>query len=239
MREQIGILVQLQEIEIEANRIKSVLAGMSGKIGGLDAELSDAGQEIEKEKSLIDELRKKYRSCESDYQANLSLYNKSQVRLSAVKTNKEYQSVLKEIDDIKVKNSRIEEEMLKDLDVIEAAEKEVSRLKEEFLSIEERINREKEFLINETEQDKTNLAALDEKWGSISKNVSSELMQKFNMVRERIREIAIAPVADSICSGCNMNIPPQMYNELQRFDSIKFCPHCQRIIYWGKKSSTP
>ncbi len=234
MREQIGILVQLQEIEIEANRIKSVLAGMSGKIGGLDAELSDAGQEIEKEKSLIDELRKKYRSCESDYQANLSLYNKSQVRLSAVKTNKEYQSVLKEIDDIKVKNSRIEEEMLKDLDVIEAAEKEVSRLKEEFLSIEERINREKEFLINETEQDKTNLAALDEKWGSISKNVSSELMQKFNMVRERIREIAIAPVADSICSGCNMNIPPQMYNELQRFDSIKFCPHCQRIIYWGK-----
>jgi len=238
MREQIGILVQLQEIEIETNRIKSVLAGLSGKIGCFDAELSDAGQEIEKEKSLIDELRKKYRSCESDYQANLSLYNKSQERLSAVKTNKEYQSVLKEIDDIKVKNSRIEEEMLKDLDVIEAAEKEVSRLKKEFLSIEERINREKEFLINETEQDKTNLAALDEKWGSISKNVSPELMQKFNMVRERTRGIAIAPVADSICSGCNMNIPPQMYNELQRFDSIKFCPHCQRIIYWGKESST-
>jgi len=239
MREQIGILVQLQEIEIETNRIKSVLAGLSGKIGGFDAELSDAGQEIEKEKSLIDELRKKYRSYESDYQANLSLYNKSQERLSAVKTNKEYQSVLKEIDDIKVKNSKIEEEMLKDLDVIEAAEKEVSRLKKEFLSIEERINREKEFLINETEQDKTNLAELDEKWGNISKNVSSELMQKFNMVRERTRGIAIAPVTDSICSGCNMNIPPQMYNELQRFDSIKFCPHCQRIIYWGKKSSTP
>ncbi|MDP3283962.1 MAG: hypothetical protein Q8M56_06010, partial [Desulfobacterales bacterium] len=101
MREQIGILVQLQEIEIETNKIKSALAGVSGKIDGLDAELCDAGQEIEKEKSLIDELRKKYRSSESDYQANLSLYNKSQERLSAVKTNKEYQSVLKEIDDIK------------------------------------------------------------------------------------------------------------------------------------------
>ncbi|OQW96595.1 MAG: hypothetical protein BWK74_08120 [Desulfobacteraceae bacterium A6] len=234
MREQIGILVQLQEIEIETKRIKSSLAGVSGKIGSLDAELSEAGQKIEKEKSLIDELKKKYRSCESDYQANLSLFNKSQERLSAVKTNKEYQSILKEIDDTKMKNSRIEEEMLKDLDVIEDAEKEVSRLKKEFLSIEERINREREILTNETEQDKTNLAALDEKWGSISKNVSSELMHKFNMVREQTRGIAISPVADSICSGCNMNIPPQMYNELQRFDSIKFCPHCQRIIYWGK-----
>lgn len=234
MKEQIGILVQLQEIEIETNRIKSALAGVSGKIGGLDAELMEAGQGIEKEKLLIEDFRKKYRSCESDYKANLSLYNKSQEKLSAVKTNKEYQSVLKEIDDVKVKNSRIEEEMLKDLDVIEAAEKEVSRLTEEFLSIEERINREKETLFNETEQDKTHLEALDEKWGSISKNVSPDLMQKFNMVRELIKGTAIAPVTDSICSGCNMNIPPQMYNELQRFDSIKFCPHCQRIIYWGK-----
>ncbi len=237
MREQIGILVQLQEIEIETNRIKSVLAGVSGKISGLDAELSDAAQEIEKGKALIDELRKKYRSSESDYQANLSSYNKSQERLSAVKTNKEYQSILKEIDDMKAKNSGIEEAMLKDLDVIETAEKEVSRLKNEFLSIEERIKGEKNILIDETEKDKTNLAALEEKWGSISKNVSPELMRKFNMVRERTRGIAIAPVFDSICSGCNMNIPPQMYNELQRFDSLKFCPHCQRIIYWGKETS--
>jgi uncharacterized protein len=29
-----------------------------------------------------------------------------------------------------------------------------------------------------------------------------------------------------------MNIPPQMYNELQRSDILMFCPHCQRIVYW-------
>lgn len=239
MKEQIGILVQLQEIEIEANRIKSALAGVSGKIDCLDAELNFAGQEIEKSQALIGELRKKYRSYESDYQANLSLYNKSQEKLSAVKTNKEYQSILKEIDDIKAKNSGIEEGMLKDLDVIDSAEKEVSRLKDEFLSIEERITKEKNILIDESEKNKVDLAVLDEKWGSISKNVSSGLMQKFNAVRELTKGTAIAPVSDSICSGCNMNIPPQMYNELQRFDSIKFCPHCQRIIYWGKESPMP
>jgi hypothetical protein len=60
-------------------------------------------------------------------------------------------------------------------------------------------------------------------------------MQKFNTVKGLTRGTGIAPVLDSICLGCNMNIPPQMYNELQRFDSIKFCPHCQRIIYWGKE----
>ncbi|MEE9535799.1 MAG: C4-type zinc ribbon domain-containing protein, partial [Desulfobacterales bacterium] len=35
----------------------------------------------------------------------------------------------------------------------------------------------------------------------------------------------------AVCQGCNVNIPPQLYNELQRFDTLMFCPHCQRIIY--------
>jgi predicted nucleic acid-binding Zn-ribbon protein len=29
-----------------------------------------------------------------------------------------------------------------------------------------------------------------------------------------------------------MNIPPQVYNELQRCDSLKYCPSCFRIIHW-------
>jgi hypothetical protein len=235
MREQIGIIVQLQEIEIETGRIKSILAGVPVRIDGLDAELNNANHEIEKKKVLVDELKKKYRLCESDYQASLSLYNRSQEKLSAVKNNKEYQSILKEIEDIKAKSSGIEEEMIKGLDEIESAEKDVARLKKEFISIEERIKKEKKILIDETEQDKKNLAALVEKWENIAKNVSPELMQKFNTVKGLTKGTGIAPVLDSICLGCNMNIPPQMYNELQKFDSIKLCPHCQRIIYWGKE----
>jgi len=234
MKEQIGIVVQLQEIEIKINKIKSVLDVIPGKISSLDKEMSDAEQEIDRKKSLVDELRKKYRLNESDYQANLSTLRKSQEKLAAVKTNKEYQSILKEIDDIKAKNSLVEDEMLKNLDVIEATERETVTLKNEFLEIKDRIDRDKETIKDKIEQSETDLAELDEKRGAISKNIDKELMSKYNIVKGLTKGTAIAPVLDSICRGCNMNIPPQMYNDLQRFDSIKFCPHCQRIIYWGK-----
>ncbi|RLB78229.1 MAG: hypothetical protein DRH24_14815, partial [Deltaproteobacteria bacterium] len=39
------------------------------------------------------------------------------------------------------------------------------------------------------------------------------------------------PVKDALCHGCNVNLPPQLYNELFLGDSLKFCPNCQRIIY--------
>ncbi len=234
MREQIGRVVQLQEIEIKINKIKSVLEVIPGKISSLDKEIRDAEQDMEMKKSLVDELRKKYRLNESDYQSNLSMLRKSQEKLAAVKTNKEYQSILKEIDDIKAKNSLVEDEMLKSLDVIETTEKETVTLKKEFLEIKDRIDREKEIIKEKIGQSETDLAELDEERGSVAKNIDKEIMSKFNIVKGLTKGTAIAPVLDSICRGCNMNIPPQMYNDLQRFDSIKFCPHCQRIIYWGK-----
>ncbi|MBU3947932.1 MAG: hypothetical protein KJ826_06895 [Proteobacteria bacterium] len=234
MKEQIIILINLQEIETETNMIKSALAGVADKIDALDLELNCFERIVEEKNIFIDDLRKKYKTLESDCQMKLTLLGKSQDKLTAVKTNKEYQTVLKEIDDIKVKNSDIEEEMLKILDAIETTEKEISGLTKESLLIRERVNGEKETIMREAEQNRNDIAVLDEKWNNISKKATSEILTKFNRVRDFIKGTTIVPTIDAICQGCNMNIPPQMYNDLLKFDSIKYCPHCQRMIYWGK-----
>ncbi|NIQ93637.1 MAG: hypothetical protein GWN87_05090, partial [Desulfuromonadales bacterium] len=33
------------------------------------------------------------------------------------------------------------------------------------------------------------------------------------------------------CLGCNMHLPPQLYNSLFRVDEIRACPQCNRLIY--------
>ena len=80
---------------------------------------------------------------------------------------------------------------------------------------------------------KKTLMRLDKERVVISKNLEPEFLKKFQMIKEQqVTGIAVVPVKDAVCLGCNMNIPPQMYNELQRCDSLKLCPYCQRIIYW-------
>jgi hypothetical protein len=44
--------------------------------------------------------------------------------------------------------------------------------------------------------------------------------------------LAVVSVRNGTCQGCNMNIPPQLYNVLQRGQTIETCPSCHRIIYW-------
>jgi len=232
IKEQIFILVKLQKIETEARGLKSTLNNVAKKYDAFDVELREFGQDIDNEVFLFDELKKKYRLYESDVQMNLEHIKKSQASLRTIKTNREYQSLLKQIDEFNVKNVRIEDEMLEFLDRMDKAESNIAAKKNEYSMLEDRIMGDKEMIKQETEHGNKRLAQLDMDFNDVSGRITPELLKKYEMVKKQKGGMAIASVNDAVCGGCNMNIPPQMYNELQRCDRLMFCPNCQRMIYW-------
>jgi predicted nucleic acid-binding Zn-ribbon protein len=44
--------------------------------------------------------------------------------------------------------------------------------------------------------------------------------------------LAVVSVWKEVCNGCHMNLPPQLYIELQKSFELHSCPNCNRIIYW-------
>ena len=61
-----------------------------------------------------------------------------------------------------------------------------------------------------------------------------QLLEKYERIKINREGVGMALVNNATCSECHLGIPPQMYNELQKQDSLNFCPNCQRIIYWKK-----
>ncbi len=232
-QEQITSLVKLQKIEIETSSIKKQLSTVDQRIEVLDKKLLDFNQTIEEQKSLINELNEKYRTYESDLQMHLDRRKKSEAKLSSVKTNKEYQSSLKEIDDLENINSKIEDDMIEFLDRIEEAENVLKAKTTEFSELEAQMKTEKEIIQKEAEEGRHRLGNLDAEWETVSGDIEAEVLATYNQIKEnQAYKIGIVAVKDAVCQGCHMNIPPQMYNELQRGDSLKRCPLCERIIYW-------
>ncbi len=232
-QEQITSLVKLQKIEIETSSIKKQLSTVDQRIEVLDKKLLDFNQTFEEQKSLINELNEKYRTYESDLQMHLDRRKKSEAKLSSVKTNKEYQSSLKEIDDLENINSKIEDDMIEFLDRIEEAENVLKAKTTEFSELETQMKTEKEIIQKEAEEGRHRLGNLDAEWETVSGDIKAEVLATYNQIKEnQAYKIGIVAVKDAVCQGCHMNIPPQMYNELQRGDSLKRCPLCERIIYW-------
>jgi predicted nucleic acid-binding Zn-ribbon protein len=127
--------------------------------------------------------------------------------------------------------------MIDFLDRIEAAEKEIETQKADFDRVTADVGEERAALVQEMDEARKCLAALDEKRAEVEARVAPVLLDKYRRIRSRGLSIAITPVIQAICQGCHMNIPPQMFNELQRFDSLKLCPFCERIIYWKQAES--
>lgn len=231
MREQISILVRLQTIDSDIQRIETRLGKVDGEIAALDSELDEFESSIKEKVTIGEAYQKTFRSLESDANLNLPKIAKSKEKLTSVKTNKEYQALLKEIKDLKTANSKIEDQMLEILEQSDTAEAQLSEINQEFEFAKIRVAGEKAGITMAAEKDRTRLAELQVDFQTVLDTVNPDILKAFRSVRSRIGNLAVAKVEDAVCAGCHMNIPPQMYNELQRFESLMYCPQCQRIIY--------
>lgn len=232
MKEKLIVLIDLQTLEAEVACVQSALQMIPGTLEALDASFMELRTALSEKTASISELKKEYRAKEADVEMNLSRIKKSRERMDSVKTNKEYQSLLKEIQDLEGKNSLVEDEMLAGLERMEDGEKDILRLKQEMARMEKEVAEQKTVVTRKAEALTQRQAELEQQLDEQMRAVDPEILKTYNRVKLRVGAIGIVPVNNAVCKGCHLNIPPQMYNELHRQDSLKFCPHCHRMIYW-------
>lgn len=231
-KEKLDTLIQLQKIEIEIFKVRNLIEITPGKIALLEKNVNMAHADLEEKNNQLEAVKKEYRSQELNVKENQDKIKKNQNTLTTVKTNKEYHALLKGIDELKDKNSKIEDQMIEWLDKIDLMEKQVEESRSELEKKNGEIEQEKKRLSGEVEKAEKLYSELEVEKQKISSQVDPALLKIYEQVKKRCDGQGMAPVKDSICFACNMNIPPQMYNELQRYDSLKFCPFCHRILYW-------
>lgn len=233
IKDQMDLLIELQKIDAKSKKLETELKNVSVRLGSFDVELKKNIQQIQEQETVEKDLKKKYQDYEADSRANLDRIKKTEAKLRSVKTNKEYQALLKEIEDIKTKSSTIEDEMLECLDKIDEIGEIIVKQKDKYRILSGKIEEEKKEIEKDAEHNRRQLEELGVARKEFAGRVKPELMDKYITIKDRhFGGRAVVQVKDAVCLGCNMNIPPQLYNELYRGDSLKFCPNCQRMIYW-------
>jgi predicted nucleic acid-binding Zn-ribbon protein len=230
-REKIQSLVALQAIEADIRRVQARLAETPAKLAAIAGELEAFEATLTEEDGQLQALQKAYREQEREAQVVLAQIRKSKERLATVKTNKEYQSILKEIDDLGRKNSLIEDDMLAFLDRIEGAEAAAEQKRDQVQALRQSTARQRAEIERENQELAVHLAELEQAGREAAQAVDPVLLESFRRVQDQVKQGAVAPVIDAVCQGCHLNIPWQLFNELHRFEELSFCPHCRRIIF--------
>jgi len=237
LKEQIDLLIELQDIYNAIDTLTAKRVDLPQALQRIGEELECLKRELQEDEDRAGALKADHKNKETALKNNAEQIKKAKGRLLEVKTNKEYEATLKEIDAIQAKSGEIEDEIIRMLDAIDSAG-EIVKLRrnatnERRAACEEEMRKMKE----ELESIDSELAKVQQKRDAVRSRTNTGVLKKFDMIKNRKSGKAIVPVWKAVCYGCHMNIPPQMYNELQRNDHLVLCPHCERIIYWENRGT--
>ncbi|MBL0716261.1 MAG: hypothetical protein JJV98_21480 [Desulfosarcina sp.] len=232
---QIEMLISLQDIEFSKIEVQKTLDAVVARVVDLEDELKTFAEDVEKERQALQAGKELLADYEEQIQTNDTLIAKSEEKRRSVKTEREYQSLIKEEKQLRARKSQIEDEMIACLEQMESTTQTIATKEKELQQIQEQVQSDIQSVKQEASSSETRHADLTREWEQLAADIDARLLDKFVKVKNQAPDgRALAPAKDAICMACHMNIPPQMYNELQRFDSLKLCPFCFRILYWDK-----
>ena len=231
MREQIEILASLQNADREIREKSGVKVVLLAEIQKKEEEIQTKRADIALFRAEWSEKDKQRQEKEQLLQEESKKATEKRMRMNRIKNIKELQALQREIDQIKLGNSQLEEEVIK---LLEEAESYASalRAKEEELKQLEAAWREKqgeiEAQVAGIERAVAEASALRQ---AIATRLNRELIERYELIFSRRGGMAVVTVSDGICQGCYMNIPPQLWNEIIKSEKLILCPSCHRILY--------
>jgi len=238
VKEQINLLVKLQEKDRVLDRFRRQIREGPERLQDLEKELQTLEEDVEADRRRIQDLKKTQREYEAEIEDGLAHIRKSRGRLMSVKNNREYRALLREIEEAEKGNADKEDTILSCLEELENLNKELEVKEKGLSAMRDSLESEKTAVSKEVVRVQEELSDTEKSREKLVQTVAPQLLPKYEQIKARSGGIAMALVNNATCSECHLGIPPQMYNELQRQDSLKFCPNCQRIIYWKEAETS-
>jgi predicted nucleic acid-binding Zn-ribbon protein len=234
VQDKLKILKNLQDLDQELNDVRRQLAILESEAGELTAErvrvegmVATLGDDLAHLEGALAEL-----DCALSIEQDNVV--KAEGRLPAIKTQKEYVAVLKEIDTAKKVNKEIQDRIKRKNEEIAALAAEKAEKDAELATVSARTAERSALIQAQIDEIKANTSAREAQRKELFGQIPPALGKRYQVLIERRNGVAVVLAQKGACSGCNMLLPPQLYNNLYTTQEILSCPLCNRLLYLGE-----
>ena len=226
-------LIALQHIETERAGVARTIHDIPQRQAELDARAGSARAAVEAAKASHTSLSSERRNAEKEMASAEARLAKFRDQQSAVKTNKEYQAMLHEIETAKADVDKWQEQVLIKMDEVDAAAASLKQAEAALKVVETEIAAEVKTLDAERTVAESRLAALDLERKTLASQIEEPraLIIFDGLVKSR-RTAALSQAIDGMCMECHVRLRPQVFAEVRRNDQLRQCDNCQRILYY-------
>ncbi|OGU15896.1 MAG: hypothetical protein A2076_14900 [Geobacteraceae bacterium GWC2_53_11] len=230
MKKKLELLEELQDVDQQIDSLKATQGGLQAEMSGINQGVDSAREDVAVVEGNLALREAEKKELEATHAAELENITRSETNMKEIKTNKEFQAVGREITAARKQVTDIEELLLQKIGQIDELTAELATKKSRLEELVE--NSSQHVAAKQAEIDKiqSEIDADVVRRESVVKGIPASLVKRFTILREQRRGQALAIARDGYCVGCNMQLPPQLYNSLYKYEEIMTCPHCQRIL---------
>lgn len=231
VEEKLQNLYELQQIDTEIDKIKTLRGELPLEVQDLEDELAGLDTRIENLKEEVKELNDSTVTKKQEIKKSEELIKKYSEQLDNVRNNREYDALSKEVEfqklEIELHEKRIREALKikseKEL-TLELSTKQYDEKKADL----DAKKAELEDIVNETHKDEEQLI---NKSNLLAVRIEERLLTAYKRIRSNARNgLAVVTVDRDACGGCFNNIPPQRQLDIRSRKKIIVCEYCGRIL---------
>jgi len=230
LKNRLDLLEQLQEIDLQVDVMKTAQNNLQSDMNGIARTLDDAREGFAGLQARAAQLEKDKVELETSHAAELIHIQRSETNMKEIKTNKEYQAVGREIAAARKQVAELEDQVLQKITQLDEMNNQISASLATLAELEQNTEQRRSEKQGEIDKVQHDIDVDSLRRDVITKELPANVIKRYENLRAQRRGQAMAVARDGYCLGCNMHLPPQLYNSLFKYEELITCPHCQRIL---------
>ena len=222
-------LIELQKLDDELATLEEEHRALPSRRQALADQQAAAEERLAASRKAARAAEAAQRQAEHDLQDREAAVAKLEGQQHQVKTNEAYTALLREIDHAREAISGCETRILEAMEEVQAAADAATSAEAEVKAARERSEVGERALLAREGELGARIEQLRAQRVGIREQVERSLAELYERIATRKRP-AVVLVTRSICTGCRVDIPPQIFLDLQSRKRVVTCERCQRIL---------
>ena len=225
-------LLVVQERDRRLAQLKAEATRIPIEIAAAQQRLVDESAKFDQAKTELKQIESQRKQLEVDADSKRQQILKYRTQLNQIKSNTEYQALLKEINKAEADIRQVEDVELEFMDRLDKLQPALKQEQAQLKDLTSKADTAKAEFQRRAALIETERQQLQGEREKLVASVDSDALSRYERLLRSKGDLAIVPIKHGNCGGCHLNLPPQTVHTAKGERELASCSYCGRILYW-------
>jgi predicted nucleic acid-binding Zn-ribbon protein len=236
MNGDLELLLKLQNIDYDLGEMERSKEYIPDMMENLRMEIADCESKMKTASDALSQAYLEQKDIELQLQDKQEKLRLLQGKMMAIKTNKEYDALVSEIDQLKQAIASFETRDVELLELSESRQKEIEALSKQLEEVKGTNVTQLTSLQQQIDTVGSKILAMEKLRVDLAAQVSQRAMAVYERVRKGKGGAVVIAVKKRACGACYKALPPQKIQEIRLGEKLIMCDSCGRMLFWMDES---